>query len=136
MYLLDTNVISEFRQGIQMNATVAGWARRVHASDLFLSAISVFEVEMGALRMMRRDAVQGKRLRDWIDRDVLVVFRGRILPVDAAVAVRCAQLHVPDPKAERDAFIGATALVHGMSVVTRNVRDFARMGVAVVNPWD
>ncbi len=90
---------------------------------------------MGALRMMRRDPVQGRTLRDWINTDVPAAFRGRILPVDMAVALRCAELHVPDPKAERDALIGATALVHGMSVVTRNVGDFARMGVGVINPW-
>jgi predicted nucleic acid-binding protein len=135
MYLLDTNVISELRRLRKMNPKVADWARQVHSSDLFLSAITIFEVEIGALRLIRRDPAQGATLRAWIDEYVLPVFGARILPVNAAVALRCAQLHVPDPKAERDALIGATALVHGMSVVTRNVGDFARMGVAVVNPW-
>jgi predicted nucleic acid-binding protein len=108
----------------------------VHASELFLSAITILEVEAGALRLLRRDPTQGAVLRTWIDRNVLPTFEGRILPVDTAVAQRCAGLHVPDPRAERDALIAATALVHGLRVVTRNVGDFVPMGVATLNPWE
>ena len=70
-----------------------------------------------------------------MDRHVLPEFVGRTLAVDSAVALRCARLHVPDPRAERDALIAATAIVHGMTVVTRNVADFGTTGPAVVNPW-
>jgi predicted nucleic acid-binding protein len=82
------------------------------------------------------DAVQGAVLRAWLDRYVLSAFAGRILDIDIAVATRCAKLRVPDPKAERDALIAATALVHGMTVVTRNVDDFKPTGVEILNPWE
>lgn len=74
-------------------------------------------------------------MRSWLDGQVLTAFEGRILSVDGAVAVRCARLHVPDPRSERDALIAATALVHGMTVVTRNTADFETTGVALLNPW-
>jgi predicted nucleic acid-binding protein len=136
MFLLDTNVLSELRRRERTDRKVAAWADRVHASDLFLSAITILEVEAGTLRLLRRDPAQGAVLRSWIDGNVLPAFDGRILPVDTAVAQRCASLHVPDPRAERDALIAATALVHRLRVVTRNVADFEPMGVATLNPWN
>jgi predicted nucleic acid-binding protein len=136
MYLLDTNVLSEFRRRDRMNANVAAWADRLPASELFLSAITVLEIEVGTLRLIRRDPVQGAVLRTWIDERVLPAFEGRILAVDAVVAQRCAVLHVPDPRSERDALIAATALVHRLKVATRNVADFVGMGVGLVNPWE
>ena len=102
---------------------------------MFLSAISILEIELGALLMRRKDAAQGAILRAWIDEQILPHFEGRILPIDTMVAQRCARLHVPDRRAERDALIAATALVHGLTVVTRNVGDFASADVAVHNPW-
>lgn len=105
------------------------------AAGLFLSVISILEMELGARQIERRHAAQGAILRTWIDSQILANFEGRILPVDAAVALRCAQLHVPDPRGERDALIAATALVHALTVVTGNVADFEPMGVAVLNPW-
>ncbi|HEY0229087.1 MAG TPA: type II toxin-antitoxin system VapC family toxin, partial [Mycobacterium sp.] len=101
-----------------------------------LSAITLLELELGVLRMERRDAAQGARLRTWLDHHVLPSFADRILAIDAAVALRCAALHVPDPRSDRDALIAATALVQGMTVVTRNVADFAPTGVRVVDPWE
>jgi predicted nucleic acid-binding protein len=74
--------------------------------------------------------------RAWMDNHVLPEFAARVLPVDTAVAQRCARLHVPDRRAERDALIAATALVHGMTIVTRNIADFEPTGVPVLNPWD
>lgn len=138
MWLLDTNVVSELRKvrSGSADAKVAQWADSVDASDLYLSAISVLELETGVLQIERRDASQGAILRAWLDQRVLPEFSGRILPVDTAVAQRCARLHVPDRRAERDALIAATALVHGMTVVTRNVADFVPTGVALLNPWD
>lgn len=136
MFLLDTNVLSELRRRERTHPKVAAWADTVHASDLFLSAITILEIEAGTLQLARRDASQGRVLRAWIDGKVLPAFADRILPIDTAVAQRCARLHVPDPRAERDALIAATALVHRMRVVTRNVADFQLMGVDLLNPWD
>jgi predicted nucleic acid-binding protein len=138
MYLLDTNVVSELRKTRSGKAdqNVTDWAAGVPASSLFLSAISILELETGVLLVERRDLRQGAILRDWLDRQVLPAFGGRILVVDTAVAQCCAKLHVPDPRAERDALIAATAIVHGMTVVTRNVDDFKPTGVAIFNPWE
>jgi len=135
MYLLDTNVISELRKP-QADRNVVAWARTVIAPRLFISAITLKELETGVLRMERRDPAQGKVLRTWLKRHVMPAFDARILPVDAAVALRCARIHVPDQANESDALIAATALVHGLTVVTRNVTDFESSGVALINPWE
>ncbi|WP_238945867.1 type II toxin-antitoxin system VapC family toxin [Vandammella animalimorsus] len=137
MYLLDTNVLSELRkvQSGKADPQVAAWARSVDAADLFISAITVMELELGVLSIERKDAAQGALLRAWLERRVLPEFATRTLPIDTAVAQRCARLHVPDRRAERDALIAATALVHGMRVATRNLADFAPTGVPLVNPW-
>lgn len=138
MYLLDTNVVSELRKAGsgKADSNVVAWAGSVAAGSLYLSAISVLELEMGVLQIERRDSAQGALLRAWLEDHVLLAFAGRILPVDTAVARECARLHVPDPRSERDALIAATALVHSMSVVTRNVADFRATGVALIDPWE
>ena len=138
MFLLDTNVLSELRKAgdSKADANVIAWLSGVDAAILYLSAMTLMEVELGILQVERRDAAQGARLRTWMAHHVLPEFLDRTLPVDAAVALRCASLHVPDPRAERDALIAATALVHGMTVVTRNVADFEATGVPLLNPWD
>ena len=136
-YLLDTNVVSELRKARtqRANPSVVAWARGVQTTTMFLSAISMLEIETGVLLAERRDPLHGAALRSWLDLSVLPTFARRILPVDTEVALRCAQLHVPDRRADRDALIAATALVHGMTVVTRNISDFASTGVAIVDPW-
>ena len=111
------------------------WTGTVDAAELYVSAISLMELELGVLSLERKDPAQGGVLRTWLEQQVLPEFAGRTLPVDAAVALRCAKLHVPDRRGERDALIAATALVHGMTVVTRNVADFEPTGVKTVNPW-
>ncbi len=136
MWMLDTNVLSELRKRDRTDPKVAAWADAIHPEDLFLSAITILEIEAGALMIERRDKTQGAVLRAWIDHRVLPAFDGRILAVDTDVAQRCARLHVPDPRAERDALIAATALVHRLKVATRNVADFKPMGVGVFNPWE
>lgn len=138
MFVLDTNVVSELRKAKAGKADrhVAAWASRVHAESLFLSAISILELETGVLLVQRRDPRQGALLRQWLDQHALPAFAGRVLAVDTAVAQQCAALHVPDPKSDRDALIAATAMVHRMTVVTRNVADFAATGVHVLNPWE
>ncbi|WP_260963127.1 type II toxin-antitoxin system VapC family toxin [Pseudomonas citri] len=134
MFLLDTNVISELRKP-QADKNVQAWARSVSAPSLYVSAITVLELETGILRLERKDPAQGSRLREWLDNHVMPAFAGRILTIDRAVALRCARLHVPDRSNECDALIAATALVHGLTVVTRNVNDFQSSGVALLNPW-
>jgi predicted nucleic acid-binding protein len=136
MFLLDTNVLSELRRRDRTDARVAAWADGVPASELFLSAITILEVEVGVLRLMRRDPARGAVLRRWVDERVIPAFERRILAVDTAVAQRCAGMHVPDPRAERDALIAATALTHGLVVATRNVGDFSGLGVRILNPWE
>lgn len=135
MFLLDTDMVSELRRRDRTHPAVAAWADGTLPAETFLSVVTVLELETGALRLARRDPLQGSRLHRWIDEEVLPAFAGRILAIDTAVARRCARLHVPDPRAERDALIAATALVHGLSVVTRNVTDFAPMKVPIINPW-
>ncbi len=135
MFLLDTNVLSELRRPDKADRRVWTWASAIPTDSFYLSAISVLEIELGALLVARRDAAQGATLRAWIDAQVMPRFEHRILPVDTEVARRCAQLHVPDPRGERDALIAATAIVHGFKLVTRNVQDFEPTGVALLNPW-
>ena len=137
MYLLDTNVISELRKAksSKIDKNVAAWAGRVPTSTLFLSVITILELELGVSLLERRDTRQGALLRTWFDAHVLTAFADRILDIDSVVALRCAALHVPDPQPNRDALIAATALVHGMVVVTRNVSDFERADVETINPW-
>lgn len=137
MFLLDTNVLSELRKvrSGKADPQVAAWSGRADSSRLYLSVIVLQELEIGILLLERRDSRQGAMLRDWLEDQVLPAFDGRILPVDIAVARACARLHVPHPQPERDALIAATALVHGLTVVTRNVADFAPTGVPLFNPW-
>ena len=138
MYVLDTNVVSELRKvrAGKANPNDVAWAESVDAADLFVSVVTVMELELGILSIERKDATQGAVLRAWLEQQVLPEFSERTLPIDTAVAQRCARLHVPDKRGERDALIAATALVHGMAVVTRNVVDFLSTGVTTLNPWE
>lgn len=136
MFLLDTNVVSELRRPHRTDPKVAAWADSVSSSDMFLSSITVLELETGALLLRRRDGTQGRLIQQWIEDRVLTAFTERILAVDTAVARRCALLHVPDPRPYRDSLIAAPALVHRLVVVTRNRADFEPMTVTVLNPWE
>lgn len=135
MFLLDTNVLSELRVPKRADANVLAWAVSQPLAAQFISAITVLELEMGVSQKERKDAAQGAVLRSWLDDKVLPMFADRILGFDRAAAIQCARLHVPDPRAERDALIAATAIVHGMTVVTRNTADFKSTGVPLFNPW-
>ncbi len=135
MFVLDTNVISELRQGKpHPSPEVRAWAAAQPASKLFLSAITLLELEIGIQSLERRSPPQGSTLRVWLT-GVRAAFAGRILPFTETTAPVCASLHVPDPRSERDAMIAATAMEHQFAVVTRNVADFAPTGVTLVNPW-
>lgn len=135
MYLLDTSVVSELRNSRKADKKVKAWATSVAPNSLYLSVITILELEMGILQIERRDNKQGALLRAWLESRVLPAFDHRILPVDTVVALCCAKLHVPNPHSERDALIAATGLVHGLTVVTRNVVDFKSSGVRLLNPW-
>lgn len=137
MFLLDTNVVSELRKvrAGKAHPNVAAWVRTVHDGSLFLSAIVIQELEIGVLQLERKDPAQGALLRSWLDEAVLPAFAERVLPVDPAVARRSARLHVPDPQPYRNGLLAATALVHGMTIVTRNVADFRTTGVPLLDPW-
>ena len=135
MYLLDTNVISELRQGKpRQSASVRAWAAGVAAGQLYLSAISILELEKGVMLLERRTPPQGSALRAWLGTTVRA-FEGRILPFTGNTAALCAALHIPDPRPERDAMIAASALEHRMTLVTRNTSDFAHMGLQLLDPF-
>ena len=138
MYLLDTNVVSELRKARtkKIDKNVAAWAASVFSEEMYISVVTVLELELGILLVERRDKAQGNILRTWFDRQVLPAFNKRIIEMDVIIAKRCAGLHVPDRRSDRDAMIAATALVHGMAIVTRNVSDFRDIGVSVINPWN
>ncbi len=136
MYLLDTNVVSALRVRREANEPVWNWASATETSTQFLSVISVLELERGTVQLERRDSAQGAILRAWLDDQVMPAFADRVIGIDSTIARLCARLHVPDRKPERDAFIAATALVRGYTVVTRNARDFQGAGVKLINPWN
>lgn len=137
MYLLDTNVISELRKvgAGRADKNVVKWADGQSLNTLFISSITVLEIEMGILQKERKDVKQAAILKTWMNSHVLPTFSDRILPFDTSVALQCAVLHVPNPKSERDAMIAATALTHGMILVTRNVKDFQHINIELINPW-
>ncbi len=136
MLLLDTNVVSELRKVNigKADAPFIAWSKQLMVSQLYVSAITIMELEIGILQIERRDSQQGRLLRLWFEQQVLPTFDGRILAIDARVALACARLHVPDPRSERDALIATTALTHGKTLVTRNVADFQATGVVILNP--
>jgi len=136
MFLLDTNVLSELRKGRKSDPAVSAWAQCTDLRLMHVSVISIMEIRMGILRVERRDQSQAAILARWLDASLLPAFKGRILDVTLDVAETCANLHVPDPRPDRDALIAATAIAHGMTVATRNTKDFIMTGVSLFNPWE
>ena len=137
MYLLDTNVISEFRKIASGKADkkVIEWSNTIEPAELFLSVVTIQELEIGTLLAERRDPTQGKLLRHWVNNYVLEVFSERLLDITPQIAISSAQFCVPNPKPINDMLIAATASVHNMTVVTRNIADFEGTGVKLFNPW-
>jgi predicted nucleic acid-binding protein len=117
------------------NPGVKAWERETDLTAIYLSAVTISELATWVGLVARRDGNQGSVIEEWFRDRVLALFGPRILPVDTDVAISAGSLHVADPRDYRDAFIAATALVHGLTVVTRNVSDFARMGVPLINPF-
>ena len=138
MYLLDTNVILELRKAPsgKANENVINWASSVSNTSLYMSVITILELETGILLKERKDPKQAAILHDWLNDRVLPAFENRVIPIDKDVALKCATLHVPDPRSDRDALIAASALAHGMVVITRNVKDYDGSRVEVLNPWN
>ena len=136
MFLLDTNVISELRSGKpKQSRLVRAWAQHAPANQLYLSSITVLELEIGVQRMERKDVRQGRMLRTWVQ-SVLQQFDGQMLPFTGATAQICAGAHVPDPASYRDSMIAAIAQQHGFTLVTRHTADFASMKLSLLNPWE
>ena len=133
-YLLDTHIVSDARRGAA--TPVDGWVAARPVGELAISSITLMELEVSVRRRARADPAAGAQFWRWLDGHVLTIFAGRILPVDAGVAVECARLHVPDPMPDMDALIAATALAHGLTLVTRNTQGFLRTGAALLNPWE
>jgi predicted nucleic acid-binding protein len=138
MFLLDTNVISELRKTTEnkINPGVKEWAETKMPSTMFLSVITIFELELGILRLERRDKKQGQILRKWLSQLVLPAFVDRVLPINTAISVRSASLHIPNPSSDRDSMIAATAIEHHLTLVTRNTVDFDLTKVKLINPWE
>ena len=138
MYLLDTNIISESRKlgTSRIDIYAARWFAQVDDETTFISAMTIFELERGVRQMERRDVTQGLALRRWLDDQVMTTYENRTLPLSRVVAQVCASLHIPDPKSERDAWIAATAIDAKLTLVSRNVQDFANMGVDLINPFE
>ena len=116
-------------------ASVVSWAKKQTTTSLFISSITILEIELGIRQKEHHDPHQAAALRAWLESQVINSFSDRTLNFDTKAARRCAKLHVPDPKPERDAMIAATALVHDLTLVTRNTKDFQHIDIYMVNPW-
>lgn len=135
-YIFDTNVVSELQKDpARTDPAVCSWAISTHSHEVSISAVTLFELARGIARIQHRDPHQARRLQERLDHS-RTLYNGRILPIDAEVSQAAALLHAPDPRPILDSLIAATAIVHGLTVVTRNIKDFEPMGVPVINPWE
>ena len=135
--LLDTNVVSELRKvrNGKAHPAVSAWLTLVDHETMFISVFTLFEIEYGIRLLERRDRRQALLLHRWLEESVIPAFAGNTLPIETSISRQAAQLRALQPRQVPDTFLAATALVHRMTVVTRNVRDFDSMGVRVLNPW-
>ncbi len=134
-FLLDTNVVSALRRKDKAEKQVVDWFESVAGAEFFISALTMMEIEIGVRRLERHDRRQAAIIRAWKEGPLRTLFRGRFVDVDLEIAERCASLLVPDPQPEIDALIAATAIVRGLTLVTRNERAFLTMPVRMMNPW-
>ena len=134
-FLLDTNVISCSKRPEKRAPAFQAFMRKFRIDDAFLSVITIMEIRFGVRLEQSRNAVFSTELERWLTEDVLVNFSDRILPFDTAIALRTGALPTPNKRPSPDAMIAATALHHGLTVVTRNISDFEPLGVPCLNPW-
>ena len=134
MYLIDTVVLSELRKP-QRDARLTAWVARQRTTDLFISVVTIGEIERGIARQRATDPDFAAALAAWLDR-VLALYGERVVPFDLQIARRWGQLSAALGNDSADLMISATALEHGLTVVTRNVSDFEPTGVATLNPFD
>lgn len=132
-FLLDTNVVSEIRKKVP-NVGVAEWFESVPSDELFVSVLVVGEIRQGIERLARRDSVQAEIFERWLV-ELVGAYGDRVVPVTADVAEVWGRLNVPDPMPVVDGLLAATALVHGWTLVTRNICDVAQAGVRLLNPF-
>ncbi|MDO4683703.1 MAG: type II toxin-antitoxin system VapC family toxin [Lautropia sp.] len=137
MFLLDTDIISELRRAAHglSDPGVVAWARATDPTLMRTSVIVLMEIEHGIQRLERKDPAQGRQLRHWFEHQVRPAFGAHALPADLETALICAGLHTRAPRSPHDTLIGATAIRHGLTVVTRNVRDFQAMDVPTLDPF-
>ena len=134
-YLVDTNVISELRKGQRCHPGVASWFAQVPSTEIYLSALTIGEIRKGIESIRRRDASAAEALDLWLGA-LLATYSERILPVDEGIAEQWGRFNVPDPLPVLDSYLAATATVHGLTLVTRNVKDVERTGVDCLNPFE
>jgi predicted nucleic acid-binding protein len=136
MYLLDTSVLSALRSPTDKDAKLLAWTSQQQVFNLYVSSISVLELKLAILQKRKTSPKESEALNNWLQKQVLQGFKGRIVAFDAEMAEYCAVLHVPNPKSERDAMIAATCLVNNMSLVTRHPADFKHIKMQTINPWE
>jgi predicted nucleic acid-binding protein len=133
-YLLDTNVVSDLRRPAKASRAFRDWFEQHQREPMWVSVVTLGEIEQGVSQVERRDLEQGELLRSWFEEQVLATFEQFAIPVDADIARTAARLRVPDPRPWVDSIIAATAIVGNLALVTRNTRDFPD-DVRHINPW-
>ena len=133
-YLIDTNIVSELRKGRRCNPGVASWFAQVASAEIYLSVLTLGELRRGIENIRRRDVPAAEALETWFQ-ELSASNTDRILPVDQEIAERWGRYSVPDPLPVLDGLLAATAAKHGLMLVTRNVKDVERTGVACINPF-
>lgn len=137
-YLLDTNVVSELvrLKSRRCNPSVAAWFSITPTNSMFINSIVLMEQQMWVNSAAhRKDFLQAERLQRWVA-ELQNIFKDRILPIDNDIALRCADLHIPNKRPQHDALIAATALTHDLVLVTENIKDFQNIdGLRILNPF-
>lgn len=137
MYVLDTNLVSEIRKvPAKKNPAVQRWLEKQYSDQLFITSITVYELEVGVQRLARKDSAQAALIGDWLHGILLPGFEGRVLDLDLESSLIAATYQVPDPRPSADCFIAAITQRHHMKLVTRNTKDFLAMNIPLINPWN
>jgi predicted nucleic acid-binding protein len=133
-YLVDTNVVSELRKGERCNRGVASWFATIESDEVYLSVVTLGELRKGIENIRRRDQPSAQALETWL-LELTTSHEDRLLPIDQTIAEQWGRFNVPDPLPVLDGLLAATAAVHGLTLVTRNLKDVERTGVACFNPF-